>query len=69
MLGRGAPAIVVFVALYCGGCSQDKIPTGPSPLPSPSSAIFYTAIGASDTIGFGSSVACLPYEDCPNGRG
>ena len=31
--------------------------------------IFYTAIGASDGIGFGSSSPCLPYVDCPDGKG
>ena len=30
---------------------------------------WYTAIGASDAIGFGSSVPCLPLTDCPQGRG
>ncbi len=29
----------------------------------------YTAIGASDGIGFGSSSVCLPFVDCPDGRG
>jgi len=27
----------------------------------------YTAVGASDVIGFGSSKPCLPYEDCDGG--
>ena len=31
--------------------------------------IFYTAIGASDGIGFGSSSPCLPFTDCPDGEG
>lgn len=31
--------------------------------------MFYTAIGASDGIGFGSSSPCLPFVDCPNGAG
>jgi lysophospholipase L1-like esterase len=29
----------------------------------------YTAIGASDGIGFGSSAPCLPFTECPDGRG
>jgi lysophospholipase L1-like esterase len=44
-------------------------PTGPGPIPQPNTTIYYTAIGASDAIGFGSSVACIPFTDCPNGRG
>jgi lysophospholipase L1-like esterase len=29
----------------------------------------YTALGASDALGIGSSVECLPFVDCPNGMG
>jgi len=54
------------VACKNGGMES---PTGPGPTPQPNSTIFYTAIGASDAIGFGSSVACIPFTDCPNGRG
>jgi lysophospholipase L1-like esterase len=44
-------------------------PTQPSPGPS-SGPIFYTAIGASDGIGFGSSSPCIPLApSCPDGRG
>jgi lysophospholipase L1-like esterase len=31
--------------------------------------VYYTAIGASDAIGFGSSVVCLPYTECGAGLG
>jgi lysophospholipase L1-like esterase len=31
--------------------------------------IRYTPIGASDVSGFGSSMSCVPYADCPNGTG
>jgi lysophospholipase L1-like esterase len=41
-------------------------PTGPTPSNGP---IVYTAIGASDGIGFGSSSPCLPFAECPDGRG
>ncbi len=53
-------------------CSNmgDQSPTGPSGPPSPGSTIVYTAVGASDAIGFGSSVVCVPFAlDCPNGMG
>jgi len=54
-------------SLACG--DGDETPTGPSPLPAPNSTINYTSIGASDAIGYGSSVVCTPFADCPNGRG
>ena len=44
-------------------------PTGPGPIPRPNSTIAYTSIGASDAIGWGSSMFCIPFADCPNGRG
>ena len=53
-------------AVACGGKNE---PTGPSPVPAPSSTIEYTALGASDVIGFGSTVVCSFFEDCANGRG
>lgn len=62
---------VVLVALFsttaCNSSSDDPdSPTGPSPNTGP---ISYTAIGASDGIGFGSSSVCVPFVDCPDGRG
>ena len=44
-------------------------PTGPGPIPQPNTTVYYTAIGASDAIGFGASLSCIPYADCPDGRG
>ena len=38
-------------------------PTTPTPTPT-AGPINYTAIAASDGIGFGSSKVCLPFEDC-----
>jgi lysophospholipase L1-like esterase len=43
-------------------------PTAPTPL-APGSTINYSAVGASDANGVGSSVVCLPLVDCPNGMG
>jgi lysophospholipase L1-like esterase len=37
--------------------------------PSGTTTVGYTAIGASDTTGFGGSSPCLPFSDCPNGSG
>ena len=55
-------------SLACNNRSGES-PTGPGPVPQPNSSVFYTAIGASDAIGFGSSMPCIPFSDCPDGRG
>ena len=59
-----ASAVVTFTA----GCTKlgSGNPAAPSGPPAPGSAIVYTAIGASDANGVGSSLTCLPYDDaCP----
>ena len=62
---RLGTALLVVLAL--SGCkSSSNTPTGPSPNDGP---ISYTAIGASDGIGFGSSAPCLPFTECPEGLG
>jgi lysophospholipase L1-like esterase len=62
MFTRSVFAFVVCLVLAGVGCSK-KSPT------SPSSAVVYTAIGASDANGIGSSVECVPFTECPNGMG
>lgn len=58
--------LFLCVALVAA-CKQAETPTTPTP---PANAVFYAAIGASDGIGFGSSVLCAPFDpDCPNGTG
>ncbi|MEO8256362.1 MAG: SGNH/GDSL hydrolase family protein [Acidobacteriota bacterium] len=46
-------------------------PTGPDPIPPPAAGatIIYAAIGASDALGVGSSLPCLPFVDCAEGTG
>ncbi len=57
------------LGVWSAGCSQQN-PNNPSPSPSPGgNAVNYTAIGASDAIGFGSSSFCVPFTPCPDGRG
>jgi lysophospholipase L1-like esterase len=51
------------------GLGSGGSPTAPSVPPAPGSTIFYTAVGASDANGVGSSAECLPLTDCPNGMG
>jgi len=58
---------VLLVALTTvAGCDVLKTPTAPTP---PAGAVRYTAIGASDAIGYGGSVVCLPFSTCPDGTG
>jgi lysophospholipase L1-like esterase len=49
------------------GCDLLNQPANPSD--PPKNEVSYTAIGASDAIGFGSSVVCVPFTECPNGMG
>ena len=60
--------IAALLALFGSGISCNKAETPSSPTPG-GGPIFYTAIGASDGIGFGSSSPCLPFSDCPDGLG
>jgi lysophospholipase L1-like esterase len=56
---------VLAVAACKSSSDSPDTPTGPSP----TGPIVYTAIGASDGIGFGSSSPCLPFVECPDGLG
>jgi len=47
-------------------CDLVTAPTEPGP---PAGAVRYTAVGASDAVGIGASVACDPFVACPNGTG
>jgi lysophospholipase L1-like esterase len=63
--------LIAALLAVCGaglGCNKSDSPTGPSSTPA-DGPIFYTAIGASDGIGFGSSSPCVPFTDCPDGSG
>jgi lysophospholipase L1-like esterase len=56
---------LVLVAVLASACKRNG-PTGPTPDDEAS----YSAIGASDGIGFGGSVPCVPFDpDCPSGTG
>jgi lysophospholipase L1-like esterase len=63
-------AICLTVSFGCDklGLGGGDSPTSPTPL-TPGSTINYSAVGASDANGVGSSVVCLPLVDCPNGMG
>jgi lysophospholipase L1-like esterase len=56
------------LALGAAACSKGS--GGGSPVdPTPTAGTTYTAIGASDGIGVGSSSVCVPFTECPNGAG
>lgn len=47
-------------------CEASKSATTPTPTPT---AVRYTALGASDAVGYGASQPCLPWAACPTGTG
>ncbi len=59
-----------FLTLAAAACSgKSGSPASPSPTPDPSAPIYYTAAGASDAAGVGSSAPCPPFTACPAGMG
>jgi lysophospholipase L1-like esterase len=71
ILRIASAVFLLFVSTNCDklGLGSNSSPTAPTGPPAPGSAIVYTAFGASDANGVGSSVVCIPYNDCPNGMG
>ncbi len=67
--GRVSYAVWLLTVVLAACAGDGDGPTGPTSIPQANSTINYTSIGASDAIGFGASVFCGPYMDCPNGRG
>src|SRR5688500_8241058 len=63
--------VMSFLAFAPVACNKTEVPGGitPVPTPPPGTPIAYTAIGASDALGIGSSAPCLPLTACPEGRG
>ena len=59
-------ALLVSSAACKTANDSPDTPTGPTPATGP---ISYTAIGASDGIGIGSSAPCFPFTVCAEGRG
>ncbi len=69
------PAAALVLACGIGTTACDKLglgdedPTSPSPV-TPGTPIRYTAVGASDVVGYGSSAPCLVlFGDCPESKG
>jgi lysophospholipase L1-like esterase len=67
--GRSVLLVVALAALT--GCDALRNPTDNSdvPAPVPANVMNYTAVGASDAVGIGGSVPCVPFAPCPTGTG
>lgn len=60
-------AALLALAIGSVACSKDGGPTTPTP-PKTGSEVVYSAVGASDVMGIGSSAPCIAFNDC-NGNG
>ena len=75
MISVRSLTVLALAGLFCcSGCSKikDLLPTNPitSPTPTPNSSVVnYTAVGASDGIGYGGSNVCFILAQCPDGSG
>lgn len=71
----GRHCLAAMLLALLAACSSDSSsspnPTAPTPVPpAGGTAVFYTAIGASDAAGVGASVPCLPLAtDCRTSTG
>jgi lysophospholipase L1-like esterase len=63
-----ARALVLLALIGAAACDNNDSPTQPTPPANPNE-VFYSAIGASDAVGVGSSLPCFPFADCPDGTG
>jgi lysophospholipase L1-like esterase len=61
--------LAALVASGCGLFDNNDAPTSPSGPRDPNAPVFYTALGASDAVGVGASIACLPLTACEEGTG
>lgn len=68
-IGLAATCAIALASCDKLGLGGEKSPTAPSGPPSGSSTIVYTAVGASDANGVGSSLICTRFTDCPDGMG
>jgi lysophospholipase L1-like esterase len=63
-------AALLSAFAVAGGCKRAETPTTPTPPPTSTGPVHYAVAGASDSIGFGGTVPCFPFDpDCPAGTG
>ena len=60
---------ILIVAMTCWACDLTPSTTAPDPNVPSTTTYSYTAVGASDAIGYGGSAPCIPFTECPNGTG
>ena len=65
----GLTAVLILATNGCSKLGNPAAPSGPSAPPAAGSTVTYTAIGASDANGVGSSVPCVPFDQSCNGMG
>jgi lysophospholipase L1-like esterase len=63
-----ARALMLLALIGAAACDNNDNPTQPTPPANPNE-VFYTAVGASDGIGIGATIPCIPFADCPDGTG
>jgi lysophospholipase L1-like esterase len=61
--------LISLAVVSLAGCDMFSSNSSNPTSPSNPTAFDYTAIGASDAIGFGSTNVCFPFAACPNGTG
>jgi len=67
---RPLPWLMGVIALSGALSGCDIVSKGPTEPGGPApSKVSYTALGASDAIGYGSSAPCVPFASCPDGTG
>lgn len=66
--GTLLPCLPLVVVVFFTACTKEnRPPTGPSPN---GDTVIYSALGASDAIGYGGTNVCVVFDgDCPNGTG
>lgn len=68
MLNRVLPRCALALVVAFAGCDKKDGPTSPSP--GTPTTPYYTVIGASDAVGYGSSIVCAPFDlQCLDGTG
>lgn len=67
MLRTPRAAFFLAGAVALAGCDALNGPT--TPAPPATTTVSYTALGASDAIGYGGSNPCVPFSTCPDGTG
>lgn len=61
-------AVFLLASFVAAGCEMFTSPADPTDPPNPT-IMNYTAVGASDAIGYGGSSPCIPFSPCPSGTG